>query len=164
MSTCSSSWRRLENAVDIPGATPRIASIGPRQADLGPSSARRSTAACSGRAVASSTQPPRRRAPAPVHVRLSARPRLGRGGARSSAHGRSLGLVGRAAIHPAELPVVRAAFLPTADEVQDMRTVLAAARGLASGHGAVAHPDGSFVDEAVVRQACSVMALAQQPT
>jgi len=104
-------------------------------------------------------------APAPVHVRLSTRPRLGRGGARSSAHGRSLGFVGRAAIHPAELPVVRAAFLPTADEVQHMRTVLAAARGgLASGHGAVAHPDGSFVDEAVVGQACSVMALAQQPT
>jgi len=82
--------------------------------------------------------------------------------ARSSAHGRSLGFVGRAAIHPAQLPVIRGAFLPTEEEVERARSVLAAAEeGEASGHGAVALADGRFVDEAVVRQARRVLGLAE---
>ena len=78
--------------------------------------------------------------------------------ARSSGHGRSLGFVGRAAIHPAQLPVIRDAFLPSKDEVDRARQVVEAAEaGEASGYGAVALPDGRFVDEAVVRQARRVL-------
>jgi len=84
--------------------------------------------------------------------------------ARSSAHGRSLGFLGRAAIHPAQLPVIRAAFLPSEQELELARTVLTAAEeGEASGHGAVALPDGRFVDEAVVRQARRTLSLSDPP-
>ena len=75
--------------------------------------------------------------------------------------GRSLGFLGRTAIHPVQLDVIRAAFTPSADEVDRAREVLAAAEaGEAAGLGAVALPDGRFVDEAVLRQARSVVALA----
>lgn len=165
MSTCSSSrrpgWRTRSTS---PGATPRIASIGPREADLGPSSARRPTAACSERAVASSTQPPRRRSrprPCPsIHTSATWT------GWRALQRPRALTGVRR----PRGDPPRRAAGRPGGVPPHRRRGAAHAhgprrgAGGLASGHGAVAHPDGSFVDEAVVGQACSVMALAQQPT
>jgi len=75
--------------------------------------------------------------------------------------GRSLGFLGRTAVHPAQLDVIRAAFTPTADEVDRARQLLAAAQvGAAAGRGAVALPDGRFVDEAVLRQARRDVALA----
>lgn len=75
--------------------------------------------------------------------------------------GRSLGFLGRTAIHPAQLDVIRDVFTPTAEEVESARELLAAAEvGAAAGHGAVALPDGRFVDEAVLRQARRVVALA----
>ena len=68
--------------------------------------------------------------------------------------GRGLGLVGRAAIHPAQLPVIRSVFSPTPEEVSRAVEVLeAAASATAQGAGALALADGRFVDEAVVRQA-----------
>jgi citrate lyase subunit beta/citryl-CoA lyase len=66
--------------------------------------------------------------------------------------GRAMGFRGRAAIHPAQLPVIAAAYRPTEAEVAAAREVVAAA-----GAGAVALPDGRFVDEAVVRQARDVL-------
>lgn len=72
----------------------------------------------------------------------------------SCIEGRRLGLVGRAAIHPAQLPVIVDVFTPTAAEIARAREVVkAASAGVASGSGAVALGDGRFVDEAVVRQA-----------
>jgi citrate lyase subunit beta/citryl-CoA lyase len=81
--------------------------------------------------------------------------------AQSCRVGRSLGFLGRTAIHPAQLDVIRAAFTPSAEEVDRARELLAAAEvGAAAGRGATALPDGRFVDEAVLRQARRVVALA----
>jgi citrate lyase subunit beta / citryl-CoA lyase len=75
--------------------------------------------------------------------------------------GRSLGFLGRTAIHPNQLDVIRAAFTPTPDEVARARDLLDAADlGSAAGRGAIALPDGRFVDAAVLRQARRVVALA----
>jgi citrate lyase subunit beta/citryl-CoA lyase len=75
--------------------------------------------------------------------------------------GRALGFLGRTAIHPAQLEVIRAAFTPTDAEVARAREILAAAdQASKDGHGAVALADGRFVDAAVLRQARRVVALA----
>lgn len=74
--------------------------------------------------------------------------------AESCRRGRALGFRGRAAIHPDQLPVIEAAFRPSPEEVRRAREVVAAAEAaLAHGSGALALPDGRFVDEAVVRWA-----------
>lgn len=79
-------------------------------------------------------------------------------GLRSSCrHGAALGLRGRAAIHPRQVPVIRAAFAPTPAEVTDARQVLDA---LAGGAGAVRLPDGRMVDAAMAAEARAVLALA----
>ncbi len=75
--------------------------------------------------------------------------------------GRSLGFLGRAAIHPDQLPVIVEAFTPTQAEVDRAIAVLAAAdEAAAEGSGVVVLSDGRFVDDAVVRQARRVLALA----
>jgi citrate lyase subunit beta/citryl-CoA lyase len=70
--------------------------------------------------------------------------------------GRALGFRGRAAIHPAQLPVIAAAYRPTEGEVYEARRIVAAFEE--SRTGAVALPGGRFVDLAVVRQAERVLA------
>lgn len=74
----------------------------------------------------------------------------------SCLHGAALGLRGRAAIHPRQVPVIRAAFSPTAAEVADARMVLDA---LSGGAGAVRLPDGRMVDAAMAAAARAVLAL-----
>lgn len=75
--------------------------------------------------------------------------------------GRALGFLGRSAIHPRQLDVIRSAFLPSDDEVIRARELLAAAdAATTAGRGAVALGDGRFVDAAVIRQARRVVALA----
>ncbi|MER5893954.1 CoA ester lyase [Streptomyces sp. NPDC001876] len=79
-------------------------------------------------------------------------------GLRSScAHGRGLGLLGRAAIHPRQLPVIERAFRPTSREVEAAEQIVEASRAQA---GAMALPDGRFVDAAVVATAQRTLALA----
>ena len=69
--------------------------------------------------------------------------------AQSCAAGRQLGLRGRAAIHPAQLPVIRSAFAPTEQEHLWAEEVLAVLR-----HAGVATlSDGSMVDAAMARRA-----------
>ncbi|MFF3544489.1 HpcH/HpaI aldolase/citrate lyase family protein [Streptomyces platensis] len=77
--------------------------------------------------------------------------------ARSCARGRALGFLGRAAIHPRQLPVIEAAYLPSADEVAAAQEIVRAAT---SEGGALALPDGRFVDAAVVAGARRVLDLA----
>ncbi|OKI96933.1 citrate lyase subunit beta [Streptomyces sp. CB01249] len=77
----------------------------------------------------------------------------------SCAHGRALGFLGRAAIHPRQLPVIERAFRPTPQEVEAAWQIVEAARDQA---GAQALPDGRFVDAAVVAQARRTLALAQR--
>ncbi len=71
--------------------------------------------------------------------------------------GRRLGFLGRAAIHPKQLPVIAEAFRPSETEVAHARELVAAAE--TSESGAVLTADGRFVDEAVLRQARRTLAL-----
>ncbi len=77
--------------------------------------------------------------------------------AASCTRGRELGHLGRAAIHPDQLEVIERAYLPTEDEVARAREVVDASDG-----GATALADGRFVDEAVIRSARVVLALAER--
>ncbi|MFI1618683.1 HpcH/HpaI aldolase/citrate lyase family protein [Streptomyces lydicus] len=79
--------------------------------------------------------------------------------ARSCARGRALGFLGRAAIHPRQLPVIEAAHLPSPEEVEAAAEIVRAAG--AEG-GAQALPDGRFVDAAVVAGARRVLSLAER--
>ncbi|MFG3438153.1 HpcH/HpaI aldolase/citrate lyase family protein [Nonomuraea sp. NPDC047897] len=75
--------------------------------------------------------------------------------------GKALGLFGRAAIHPRQLPVIRRAFAPTAEETARAREIAdAAERAERDGTGAVALPDGRFVDAPIVARARRTLALA----
>ncbi|AOP46381.1 HpcH/HpaI aldolase/citrate lyase family protein [Streptomyces lydicus] len=79
--------------------------------------------------------------------------------ARSCARGRALGFLGRAAIHPRQLPVIEAAHLPSPEEVEAAAEIVRAAGGEG---GAQALPDGRFVDAAVVAGARRVLSLAER--
>ncbi|WP_328507448.1 HpcH/HpaI aldolase/citrate lyase family protein [Streptomyces sp. NBC_00391] len=81
--------------------------------------------------------------------------------AASSAHGRALGFLGRAAIHPRQLPVIERAYAPTAREIESAEETLEAA---ISDRGAQALPDGRFIDPAVVAAAHRTLSLANRPT
>lgn len=77
--------------------------------------------------------------------------------AASCVHGRSLGLLGRAAIHPRQLPVIERTYRPTAREVEEAEEVIEAAAG---DEGALALADGRFVDAAIVAAARRTLTLA----
>ena len=77
----------------------------------------------------------------------------------SCRRGRSLGFFGRAAIHPRQLPVIERAYLPSEQEIAAARETVDAA---AVSPGALALPDGRFVDPAVVAGAHRVLALASR--
>ncbi|ONH59622.1 hypothetical protein CcI49_16880 [Frankia sp. CcI49] len=68
---------------------------------------------------------------------------------------RRLGFLGRACIHPAQIPVVNEVFTPGAEQVRRARVLIE--RFEAAG-GAAAAGDGSMVDEAVIRGARRVLA------
>lgn len=78
----------------------------------------------------------------------------------SCTRGRALGFLGRAAIHPRQLPVIERAYLPSEQEIEQAETVLKAA---AMTQGAQALPDGTFIDKAVVTTAHRTLALPQTP-
>ncbi|MGA5169506.1 MULTISPECIES: HpcH/HpaI aldolase/citrate lyase family protein [Streptomyces] len=78
--------------------------------------------------------------------------------AASCAHGRALGFLGRAAIHPRQLPVIERAYLPTAEEVAAAEEIVKAG---AADAGALALPDGRFVDAAVAAAAHRTLSLAR---
>ena len=67
-----------------------------------------------------------------------------------------MGFVGRTAIHPSQVPVIAAAFAPTAAEVAWAHEVLAAT---ADG-GVTTLTSGEMVDPAMRRRAESIVALA----
>ncbi|MDQ1020318.1 citrate lyase beta subunit [Streptomyces afghaniensis] len=79
--------------------------------------------------------------------------------AASCARGRALGFLGRAAIHPHQLPVIERAFLPTEEEIEQAETTVKAA---ATEQGAQALPDGRFIDTAVVTAAQRTLSLARR--
>ena len=72
------------------------------------------------------------------------------------------GYVGRACIHPAQVAVANAVFTPSDDAVEDARALVTMFdQAVSEGRGVVVGPDGRMVDEAVVRRARSVIALAR---
>ncbi|MGW4640367.1 HpcH/HpaI aldolase/citrate lyase family protein [Sphaerisporangium sp. NPDC004334] len=147
----------LELAYEIATACPAVASIGLGEADL---RADLGVADETGLAWARSRIVVAARAaglPAPAQSVYTAFRDL-EGLAASCRAGRAMGFRGRAAIHPAQLPVIEAAYRPTEEEIAAADQVVAAA-----GAGAVALPDGRFVDEAVVRQARALLADAARP-
>jgi citrate lyase subunit beta/citryl-CoA lyase len=77
---------------------------------------------------------------------------------RSTERGRALGFFGRTAIHPAQVGVINDVFTPSAQEVAAARETV----DVAESSGAVALPDGRFVDRAIVEQARQVLALAER--
>ena len=77
--------------------------------------------------------------------------------ARSCARGRELGHLGRAAIHPDQLPAIEQAYLPSAEELERAREIVARAGG-----GATALAGGEFVDAPIVRTAAATLALGER--
>lgn len=73
---------------------------------------------------------------------------------------RTLGYVGKVAIHPAQVPVINEVFTPPADVVEYQRKVLAAfEQAEAEGKASIA-VDGKMVDYAVARVARTIIARA----
>jgi citrate lyase subunit beta/citryl-CoA lyase len=154
----------VERAYEIAGAHPAVASVGLGEADL---RADLGVSDDAGLAWARSRVVVAARAAglqAPVQ---SVYPDIGdlAGLAASCRLGRSLGFRGRAAIHPAQLPVIAEAYRPGATEIAAARRVLAAFQSAtAEGRGAVALAGGGFVDVAVARQAERLLAEADRET
>jgi len=82
--------------------------------------------------------------------------------AASCAVGRSLGMVGRTAIHPRQVPVIAAAFAPTDAERAWAQEVLAALDG--ADVGVAVLPSGTMVDAAMARRARGLLARRYPPT
>lgn len=79
------------------------------------------------------------------------------------AQARSLGFTGAAAIHPAQLPVLRAGFQPGDSEIARARRILEAFdAAIGRGDGAVAL-DGSMIDAPVAARARALLARAGAP-
>ncbi|MFI6736505.1 HpcH/HpaI aldolase/citrate lyase family protein [Nonomuraea sp. NPDC050451] len=77
--------------------------------------------------------------------------------------GRGLGMFGRTAIHPRQIPVIRRAFRPSEEETARAAEIVEAAeRAERAGLGAVALPDGRFVDAPIVARARRTVALARR--
>ncbi|MHC3473954.1 HpcH/HpaI aldolase/citrate lyase family protein [Streptomyces sp. 7R007] len=79
--------------------------------------------------------------------------------ATSCARGRALGFLGRAAIHPRQLPIIERAYLPTAREIEEAETIIKAA---ARNQGAQALSNGTFIDAAAVTAAHRTLTLAHR--
>ena len=74
------------------------------------------------------------------------------------------GFGSRPAIHPAQVPVINAAFTPDPDSVERARRLVELYEAaVAAGEGAVTDEDGHMVDEAVVRVARRLLSRADGP-
>lgn len=78
----------------------------------------------------------------------------------SAARGKALGYAGKAAIHPAQIPVIQEVYRPTRRELEWAREVVdAAARHAAAGAGAFLL-DGRMIDDPVVARARDLLTSA----
>lgn len=152
----------VERAYEIAAADPAVAAIGLGEADL-----RGDLGVADDRALlwARSRIVVAARAaglPSPA-MSVYAHTRDLRGLAASCAEGRALGFLGRAAIHPVQLDTIRDAFVPDAEEAARARAVLArVAEAADAGEGALALPDGTFLDAAMVTGARRTVLLAER--
>jgi citrate lyase subunit beta/citryl-CoA lyase len=152
----------VERAFAIASAHPAVGSIGLGEADLRSDLGVRDDA---GLAFARSRVVLAARAaglPAPA---MSVYPDVRdlAGLAESCRVGAALGFLGRAAIHPAQLPVIVDAFRPDATEVGRAVELLAALdQAAAQDRGTAVLPDGRFADVAMVREAQRIVTLARR--
>lgn len=153
----------VEAAYDIARADPLVATLGLGEADL---CSDLGVSSDSGLAFARSRIVNAARAaglPAPamsVHTNVRDDDAL----ARSCAVGRELGFLGRAAIHPRQLPGIVSAFTPTAAELTRARLVVDSLRDAEElGDGTVVLADGTFLDRAMVERARRTLAVANRP-
>lgn len=150
----------VENAYEIASATERVRRISLGEADLAADLALTDSSGldwCRGRLVvaarAAGLEPP----PMSVWTAIADDEGL----RASCLVGRAQGFLGRAAIHPRQVPVIVAAFRPGPDEVAAAREVCAAfGRSRAQGSGVVADATGRMIDAAVVRSAQRTLELA----
>jgi citrate lyase subunit beta / citryl-CoA lyase len=77
-----------------------------------------------------------------------------------AAGARALGYAGKICIHPLQVPLANEAFLPTREEVDRARRLLAAFDAAVAGGRASVAFDGTMVDEVVARQARAVLEVA----
>lgn len=78
-------------------------------------------------------------------------------------HLQEMGFASRAVIHPAQIAPVHAALTPSAEEVEAARRTLSQhEQALASGRGAYVDSEGVMVDEAMVRRARHILAIARE--
>jgi citrate lyase subunit beta/citryl-CoA lyase len=82
---------------------------------------------------------------------------------RTSLEGRTLGFVGRTAIHPRQLSTIVEAFTPTAVQVAEAEALLEAVEkaGVSDG-GVIVLPDGRMVDPAMIGRAREVTTLMRE--
>lgn len=72
----------------------------------------------------------------------------------SCREGRAFGFLGRAAIHPRQLPVIRDAFMPSDEEAARARSILERFTGALDEHsGTAVLSDGTFIDVAMIESA-----------
>lgn len=147
----------IENAYAIATASPQIVALGLGEADLAADLAADSDGLEWARsriivaARAGNLQPPAQSAYTNVADLDGLR--------ESCLHGRRLGFRGRTAVHPRQLSVIRAAYLPDEKEVAAARAVVdALGRG---DTGVMLLPDGRMVDAALAVRARDIIALAQ---
>jgi citrate lyase subunit beta/citryl-CoA lyase len=79
--------------------------------------------------------------------------------ARSCLRGRELGHLGRSAIHPAQLPIIEQAYLPSEEETARARATV---ERLEHTLGAGTLASGEFVDAAMLGAARQIIALAER--
>jgi citrate lyase subunit beta/citryl-CoA lyase len=154
--------RGVEAAFELATSDRRVASIALGEADLRSDlnvSDERGLAWARGRVVVAA------RAAGLPAPQMSVHPDLADddGLAASCREGRAVGFLGRAAIHPRQLPIIVAAFLPTSAEVAEASRLLADLEGaLEDGRGGIVLPDGRFVDRAMAGRARAVVALGSR--
>jgi citrate lyase subunit beta/citryl-CoA lyase len=80
---------------------------------------------------------------------------------REAAEARALGYAGKLCIHPSQVPLANEAFVPTAEEVDRARRLLAAYdEAVTAGRAALAF-EGQMVDEPLARRARAVIRAAE---
>jgi citrate lyase subunit beta / citryl-CoA lyase len=80
-----------------------------------------------------------------------------------SVHLAQLGFAGRPALHPTQVPVINAAFRPSADELATAAALVASYdEALARGQGVLTDQEGKMVDEAVVRRARQLLGTTRE--
>ena len=150
----------LERAFEIASAHPSVASISVGEVDLGASlriTADAGFAYARGRCVAAARAAGLDSPMLSVYTHVKDTDGL----RTSCVAGKALGYFGRNCIHPGQIGTVNEVFTPSEEDVMQAKEVIAIMAGaVETGAGALALPDGRFLDIAFIEQAQATLALA----